>query len=427
MMDTRQIFDRLDDYLQQVLGHGMSQECFQFDIDRVDAELVEGCERLNQFLRQLQQAFELSAAMADGDLAIDLPRSNPLLMPMKTLQANLNHMSWQICRIAAGDLNQQVRFLGDFSACFNSMIDSLKQKREIEQRLKIITSVLGEGVCLVDHDGILTYINPEAEKLLGHRGEDLFGDSLISCFQTAIGDSDNDGVLHKLAAAIERGTDFNTQQLVIAGQENEMLSVALECRPVWQNDVYTGAVIAFHNISAQKRYEERLEQMNQLLEKQATTDSLTGLYNRMKLDQILISEMKRAGRYQTSMSVVILDIDHFKAVNDNFGHPAGDEVLKAFAVLLQNGLRASDYVGRWGGEEFLIILPQLDAGNACQVAEKLRSMIAAYDFPVARQITSSFGVAEISADDTPASITTRADHALYRAKERGRNLVEVER
>ncbi|MEA3465562.1 MAG: diguanylate cyclase [Thermodesulfobacteriota bacterium] len=426
MMDARQIFDRLAGYLQQVLGHGMSQECFQLEIDQVDAELVEGCECLNQFLRQLHQAFELSAAMADGDLAIDLPRNNSLLMPTKTLQANLNHMSWQICRIAAGDLNQQVRFLGEFSVCFNSMIDALKQKREIEQRLKIITSVLGAGVCLVNQDGILTYINPEAEKLLGHRGEDLFGGSLVSFFQATVSDSDNDGVLHKLAVAIEKGTDFHTQQLVVAGQENEMLSVALECRPVWQNDVYTGAVIAFHDISAQKRYEERLEQMNQLLEKQATTDSLTGIWNRLKLGEVLAQEIYRARRYQTALSVVILDIDHFKLVNDRFGHPAGDEVLKAFAALLQNGLRAGDYVGRWGGEEFLIVLPQLNCDNACLVADKLRRAIAQYDFPVCRQVTSSFGVAEVVTADTPASLTARADRALYRAKDSGRNRVEVE-
>jgi len=155
------------------------------------------------------------------------------------------------------------------------------------------------------------------------------------------------------------------------------------------------------------------------------TDPLTGLPNRRKLDEALQEEIDRVQRYGGTFSVILLDIDKFKRVNDTFGHLVGDEVLKTLSDILKNGLRKTDIAGRWGGEEFLILLPQQPRKSAVQLAEKLRKAIAASYFPVVGSITSSFGVAELSADELAAGLVEKADVTLYRAKELGRNRVEA--
>ena len=155
------------------------------------------------------------------------------------------------------------------------------------------------------------------------------------------------------------------------------------------------------------------------------TDALTGLNNRMRIDEALESEINRAQRYEETFSIIMLDIDKFKKINDTYGHPAGDDVLKEIADLLSSAFRKTDTPGRWGGEEFLILLPQQDRTHASMLAEKLRETIEAKKFPHVEKVTASFGVAEYKSKDTISNIVERADAALYRAKERGRNRVEA--
>ncbi|MFC1835379.1 GGDEF domain-containing protein, partial [Thermodesulfobacteriota bacterium] len=154
-------------------------------------------------------------------------------------------------------------------------------------------------------------------------------------------------------------------------------------------------------------------------------DRLTGIANRFRLDEVLLQEVERAGRYETPLSLMIMDIDFFKRVNDNHGHQAGDAVLQEFARLLDSNIRKSDTLGRWGGEEFLIICPGIGLEGAAQVAEKLRSRIAKHQFGPASDQTASFGVAQYLAGETPEDLVRCADQALYRAKDNGRNRVEV--
>ena len=156
------------------------------------------------------------------------------------------------------------------------------------------------------------------------------------------------------------------------------------------------------------------------------TDKLTGLHNRMKLDEALEGETNRAKRYGRRFSIIMLDIDNFKRVNDTYGHLMGDAVLQKVAELLKANLRRTDTVGRWGGEEFLILLPRQNELTAGLVAEKLRATIEASPFKDVGTITSSFGVTESTAEDTTETLVRRADEALYRAKRSGRNCVETQ-
>ena len=155
------------------------------------------------------------------------------------------------------------------------------------------------------------------------------------------------------------------------------------------------------------------------------TDSLTGLNNRLRLDTILKEEFNRIKRYPYDLSIIICDIDLFKSVNDNFGHLVGDQLLIAIAKLLTQNCREVDVVGRWGGEEFLIICRETKASDAMLVAEKLRAIIEDNNFPGIGHKTGSFGVTSVLKNESVDVVLQRADTALYKAKNSGRNKVEI--
>jgi diguanylate cyclase (GGDEF)-like protein len=163
------------------------------------------------------------------------------------------------------------------------------------------------------------------------------------------------------------------------------------------------------------------------LERLAITDPLTSLYNRRKIKELLQNEIERVKRHITLLSIIILDIDHFKSVNDTHGHNKGDEVLVDLARLLQSSVRSTDMVSRWGGEEFLIASVSSNARQTFKLAEKLRNKIEEYDFDGLDKITVSAGVAQYNKDETLVNFINRADKALYFAKSTGRNRVEQSR
>jgi polar amino acid transport system substrate-binding protein len=168
---------------------------------------------------------------------------------------------------------------------------------------------------------------------------------------------------------------------------------------------------------------QQLEEKSQELKRLSVTDSLTGLYNRRKIEIDFATECLRMQRYPGALSVILLDIDHFKKVNDTFGHQAGDRVLCGIAEALRRRVRTSDIVGRWGGEEFMLVLPQTTLSEAAALAEDLRREIQTLDLSPAPSQSASFGVATVEAGDDHAGVFKRADHALYRAKDSGRNMV----
>jgi diguanylate cyclase (GGDEF)-like protein len=171
----------------------------------------------------------------------------------------------------------------------------------------------------------------------------------------------------------------------------------------------------------------QLVAQNAQLEALSVTDRLTGLFNRLRLDQSLEDELHRYLRFDVPFALLLIDVDHFKDVNDTHGHAVGDQVLQQFAAILGGSTRAVDLVGRWGGEEFLVICRETQETGAMALAEKLRQDVAAFAFPVVGQRTASFGVTSVCAGDTVARMMARADAALYRAKAAGRNRVELER
>lgn len=176
-----------------------------------------------------------------------------------------------------------------------------------------------------------------------------------------------------------------------------------------------------HNLD---RETERLQKNIQQARTKALHDPLTGMFNRMAFDERVAQEYARWRRYHSPLALVLWDLDHFKKVNDTYGHKAGDKVLKTVARLFSDGLRASDFCARHGGEEFVFLLPEATADTAQHVAEKVRERVSNCGFHHAGDavpITASCGIAVFREKDTPESVFERADKALYRAKQLGRN------
>jgi diguanylate cyclase (GGDEF)-like protein len=171
-----------------------------------------------------------------------------------------------------------------------------------------------------------------------------------------------------------------------------------------------------------------LQQQNELLEKLSVRDGLTGLYNRKKLDEILLDQFARFRRLHRPFAVLMLDIDNFKAINDRHGHLAGDAVLERVASVLAQSIRNIDYAARFGGEEFVIVLVETEAEAACGIAERIRALVESTRYGVdadSISVTISVGVTDSRRDDdSPEAMLARADRALYRAKHAGRNKVQ---
>lgn len=170
-------------------------------------------------------------------------------------------------------------------------------------------------------------------------------------------------------------------------------------------------------------------QLEAALREMAATDPLTGLCNRREYGLLAEREMERARRFGTPLSLAIIDLDYFKRVNDSYGHAAGDEVLRQIGALCRQQFRAVDVLGRLGGEEFIILLPETPMGQAAIACERLLKVLAETDMnlgAVTVRVTATIGLAELLPDDADIqSLTRRADDALYRGKARGRNCVEV--
>jgi len=178
------------------------------------------------------------------------------------------------------------------------------------------------------------------------------------------------------------------------------------------------------NIILEKEIMDRLKIEAELVQL-ATIDPLTSIANRRKFNDVLEAEMKRDSRYNNGLALIMCDLDHFKRVNDKRGHNVGDEVLKEFTQLISSNIRNTDTFARWGGEEFVILLPDTQLDTAIRTAEKLRMISEEHYYPYIGNITASFGVTRILKGDNETTFINRADDALYRAKESGRNNTEV--
>lgn len=399
------------------------------------AEIEDLSKTINTLIDRFAEVCGFALDLSAGRLDTDPPRDNFLVSPFKQLQSNLRHLVWQTGRIANGDLNQHVDFLGEFSDSFNSMIQSLREKREVEKalaasekRLKDITDTLGEGVYVLDSEARLIFLNPAGEEMLGWKEHELLGKIVHDVFHCRR----PDGSVYPAEdcpalETLRSGKIFHLRDDIFIRRDDSVLPVSFISTPIHEDGLgVTGAVVAFHDITTRKVFQEALARANDLLEEKASTDVLTGIANRRRFDDALLREISRASRHSEPLSVVMFDIDNFKEVNDTYGHHVGDLVLTRLVGMVLSLLRDEDLLARWGGEEFVILLPQTTIDAGIEMAERLRRTVENDGFTSVGKITCSFGVTDLGPEDDEETLMERTDRAMYKAKESGRNCVMAE-
>jgi diguanylate cyclase (GGDEF)-like protein/PAS domain S-box-containing protein len=295
-----------------------------------------------------------------------------------------------------------------------------RASRQSEERSRILAA-LGDGVFGLNRDSRCSFINPAAEQMLGYNAYEVLDSDVHQLIHRQSQDGSacpkTDCVIIK---SLQDGKTRH-QEDWFTTKRGTGLPVLLTVAPVFDEGKQEGVVIVFSDISERKRLEQELRT-------QATTDALTGLPNRRQILNDLESELSLIKRHpEMSAALLMLDLDHFKNINDDYGHSSGDEVLKHFARQLIRVSRRSDKQGRLGGEEFCLLLPGTSAEQACQMAERLRVRVAKGSVRVGEDsinYTVSIGVSMLQVSDTMVDIAlARADSALYRAKDAGRNRV----
>ena len=287
-----------------------------------------------------------------------------------------------------------------------------EQSREREAKYRAIFDHVGDVIYLLAKDGTFNSLSPSFATLTGWQPQEWVGKP----FAPLIHPDD-------LAKAVEvfkgacSGKATPTFELRIAKKSGDYFDSELSLVPAMLSDG-TVAIGISRDVTVRKRAEAEIRYF-------ATTDALTGINNRREFSSILAKERDRARRYGTPFSLVMCDIDHFKRVNDTFGHHEGDAVLQQVAKLLREHTRSSDVLARWGGEEFMILLPQTALDAAHEVAEKVRASIAAHEFHRVGCLTLSFGVTSLDNSEELNTLLKRVDDALYLAKTNGRNRVEM--
>jgi diguanylate cyclase (GGDEF)-like protein len=342
--------------------------------------------------------------------AISLFLRRTVIPPIRRVTEAMQHAS-------AGNLRQQIQVprqteLGTMARSFNFMT------RELEaiyagldrERDKLTTIILGaqEGIVLTDRTGQVVLVNPATEPLLEKDTEELVRGGLHGLFD------DPPWIAARLSAAGKRAV---TDTLHYKGR---VLSVQL-ARIRNERDEPIGSAALIRDITQQHRLQERLRN-------QSLTDPLTGLHNRRHFDESLHAEFARAKRYASPLALVFFDIDHFKRINDEHGHEQGDRILQAVAEAARNAFRDIDILCRYGGEEFTVLMPEVDVTQACKQAEWARKTLEELRVD-GLQVTCSFGVAHYAGSGCPdaGTLLKRADSALYEAKQSGRNQVRLHR
>lgn len=280
-------------------------------------------------------------------------------------------------------------------------------------------------LCSVGADRLIRYVSPSAQRVLGWKPEEMAG----KLFADFVFPEDIPIIDEAGAAGAEEGVNVSQETVRLIRKDHTLVWISINARHV--RNPATGAlqecVLALRDVTERKVLEEKLSAL-------AMTDGLTGLWNRRAFDQSLKREWRRTVREESQLSLLLLDLDNFKLLNDLYGHPLGDECLAAVASAISDTVRASDVVCRWGGDEIAIILPATDEPRALAVAEKVRSAIHALRFRPNKNagdwvsVTASIGVAtampcQDGAIATPPSLLLAADKALYKAKRAGQNRV----
>jgi diguanylate cyclase (GGDEF)-like protein/PAS domain S-box-containing protein len=285
---------------------------------------------------------------------------------------------------------------------------------------------LSDGVYFTDAERRITYWNKAAERLTGYSKEEVLGKS---CRDNILMHVDETGRQLCLAGCpLSRTMEDRLpreQEIYLRTKEGHRLPVLVKASPIiGPEGEVKGAVEIFSSNSARTQILERLAEM----ERNALIDTVTGISNRRHMEMHLQSRLEEFRRHRWIFGIVFIDIDHFKSINDRYGHSVGDKVLRMVGQTLNASSRYFDQVGRWGGEEFLAVIVNVGMDRLAEIAERFRILVERSALPQQEQedevgVTISLGGTEVRQGDTVDSIVERADQKLYLAKQSGRNRV----
>jgi diguanylate cyclase (GGDEF)-like protein/PAS domain S-box-containing protein len=306
-------------------------------------------------------------------------------------------------------------------ASFRTIDVEMEAEQELlrsEERYRLLAEYARDVIWTMEPDGRISYVSPSIELLRGISAEEAMTQPLEQIHPPASLQRSRQYFV-SLLADLEAGrpTQPFRGELEYFRRDGSTIWTEVMALPVLDGEGRLAKLIGVsRDITERKYYEQQLEAM-------ATTDSLTGIANRRHIEALVQGVMAQADRYGEPLSLILFDIDHFKTVNDERGHQAGDQVLVEFSQRIRQHLRSSDSFARWGGEEFLILLPKTDLPAATALAEQLRQLVIASPFAAAGSLTASFGVAQHIRHEPEAAWFRRVDECLYAAKRAGRNRV----
>lgn len=278
-----------------------------------------------------------------------------------------------------------------------------------QEVFKHLLENLGCALLILDQEKTIVFANKKALELTGYEREELLGrkplELLFALFSPELCS------LEKLLT--EGQCEFD---VLLKRKDGAEFFAHLNARLLNLNEKVSFILLTFIDITERKELEKRLLEAS-------IKDPLTGLYNRRFIDEALKRETAIAERYNVPFSLILVDLDNFKTINDIYGHDVGDKVLVSISKLLKENLRKADAIARWGGEEFLILLRNTKLSQALEVAEKLRNLLCGTEIPSVPPISASFGVAAYKKGESLDETLKRADLALYKAKAEGKNCV----
>jgi diguanylate cyclase (GGDEF)-like protein/PAS domain S-box-containing protein len=319
----------------------------------------------------------------------------------------------------------QSRRRADGSVILEGVVQDITELRQVEaelirseERHRLLAENAWEVIWTMGLDGSITYISPAVERMRGFTPDEARRQTPEET-NTPESAARIAEYHQQVFAAIEAGTEPPTFRGELEYYRSDGSIMAGELQVIPHVDT-AGRVVELigvtRDVSDRKKFEAELTRL-------AITDPVTGVWNRHHGTDRLVAETMQADRDRRQRSVLMIDIDDFKSINDNFGHQAGDQVLVELARRLRGAVRSNDMVVRWGGEEFVVLLGDCPLDNALTRAEEVRNQIADTPFPVVGAVTVSIGAAQLTAGEEAASWLGRADEALYQAKRSGRNAV----
>lgn len=297
-------------------------------------------------------------------------------------------------------------------------------------RYKYVVENIKDVIWELDTNLVFTFISPTVKGMTGYNDCEIVG----QCMLDFLTDKSKKAVMDQAKKRIANGNrgDSPLYDVKFICKDGHKIWCEVCVKPIFKDGTLICYIGATRDISEKKMYEKKLKEMiaeqkriNKQLENLATFDTLTGAYNRTKFEYFVTCETGKAKKYGTTFSIGIFDVDNFKKVNDVNGHDKGDLVLHDITTLIKNTIRATDRLFRWGGDEFIVLFPDLNIENALVVANKIIQAVQSYNFDIeGKAVSISFGVGSYDCYENMDQFISRVDKALLKAKANGKHTIE---